>query len=675
MAYRRILLSSTVLCALLLSGSLGLMAHARGERGEQPAQLERNRALASALERLQHRLEALGDAPDLVTARQARQDLAEVVLAFDQDLLAAAEAAGDRDAVAAVREVQSVWRHLGLGLADLAAGEYAANSAAGRDVIGSWRREAPTMRGHLQAMAAALHGAERQAGRLGRLAAIGAAVFGGLTLLCALAASRFGRAARTAPRAGAWAGAPGWPGADPAQTLEQSAPPVQAAAPAAAVGALRRAGPLAAHGDLGLASAAVDRVTLDMSTVARSAERMQQAVDSVASALQGMLFSLNELAQDTFEGSRLARTANNAAVYAAETARELLETAREMGTVVARVRTLAARSQEIAGRIEGEAAATGATGEAFTSVVAQEVKQLAATTSQATGCIEATVDEILAAQRQYEEAIGQIIKNIGAVRKVAANLGELMVAPPTRVQPGVGYAAAVAPPATAGTGLATAGVHPGAAASAPAAVAPSAPRDLDATAHDAAADLSAESPLAPEPDAEDTAEVFRSAEDLAAATSSLLDELAEVAAETNAKPAAAGGEPPAAEPAPQPAPEPEPPAAKPPVQATGANGNVFMLNRPKKSPPPAAESPQAVDPAPASAPPSEPPATPEPPAAAPPPADPTADASSPATPAADGASAAEAELEPAGAAAGPARPRPVAQGASGNIFMLNKPKK
>ena len=48
------------------------------------------------------------------------------------------------------------------------------------------------------------------------------------------------------------------------------------------------------------------------------AERMQHAVDSVASALQGMLFSLNELAQDTHEGCRITRTANNAAVFTAD---------------------------------------------------------------------------------------------------------------------------------------------------------------------------------------------------------------------------------------------------------------------------------------------------------------------------------------------------------------------
>ena len=36
------------------------------------------------------------------------------------------------------------------------------------------------------------------------------------------------------------------------------------------------------------------------------------------------------------------------------------------------------------------------------------------------------MEGILATQRDYEEAIGQIIKNVGAVRKVAAHLGELI---------------------------------------------------------------------------------------------------------------------------------------------------------------------------------------------------------------------------------------------------------
>ena len=44
-------------------------------------------------------------------------------------------------------------------------------------------------------------------------------------------------------------------------------------------------------------------------------------------------FVQNEMAQDAEEGARLTRTANNAAVYTADTARELLDTSRAGTTI------------------------------------------------------------------------------------------------------------------------------------------------------------------------------------------------------------------------------------------------------------------------------------------------------------------------------------------------------
>lgn len=680
MAYRRIMQLLTLLSALLMVGSLGLVVHSRGERAEQPARLELGRALAGTLDSLNDRVDTVSQVSDLASAREARQELARVVVTFDQDLLALAETAGDRRALAAVAEIQAIWRTLGLGLADLAAGEYAASSAAGREVVAQLKRELPALRQYLQAVTAALHGADQRTGRLGGMAATGAAILGGLTLLLGLAWARPPRAATAAAAAGSLTAPQRVTAAQMAESpanwsAARSSPKT---APDRPSSGSRPAAPFVAHGDLGLASAAVDRVTLDMSTIARSTERLEQAVASVASALQGMLFSLNEMAQDTFEGSRLTRTAHNAAIYAADTARELLETAREMADVVGRVRTLAARSQEIAERIETEAAASGATGEAFTSVVAEEVKQLATATSDATARIEATVETVLVGQRQYEEAIGQIIKNIGAVRKVAASLGELMLAPPLHVQPGAGYPVPAAVQPVAPAVAAPAAFAPAPANPAPIPAAPPAPALPSAAVPPAAAaaDLSAAPPPAAEPEWPDPGETLKSAEELTAATASLLDELAEVAAETNAvaaaeKPAAAAEPQKPAAPEPQTAPRAEnqpsaPPAEdkpkveKPAPPPSGSNSNVFMLNRPK------AQQERASRPEPAAA------RTVQ----APPP-DPAPAAS--AVPAAESpSSSAEtktAETETVGAAAGPAKPRPVAQGASGNIFMLNRPKK
>ena len=668
MAHRRILLALTVLGVLLLVGSLSLVIQARTERAGQPARIELSQAMVASLNSLNDRLDALAKVGELADLRQARGDLAEVVLAFDQDLLALAETVRDREVSGAVTEIQTIWRGLGLGLADLAAGEYAANSAAGRRTAAFLRRDTPALREHLQAITSALQAVEDRAGRRSGAAATAAAILGGLTLLLGLTASRpprapsseCGPAVLTPSAQDPAAGQTSHGASRTASPLAGGLTGYLAASRSVAQDAFRPAGPCEAHGDLGLASAAVDRVTMDMGTVARSAERMQLAVDSVASALQGMLFSLNEMAQDTLEGSRLTRTAHNAALYAADTARELLDSAREMGAVVARVRTLAARSQEIAGRIDADAAATGATGEAFTSVVAMEVKQLASATTEATAHIEATVDEVLAGQRQYEEAIGQIIKNIGVVRKVAASMGELMLAPPARVQPGIDH------PEPAPAQAAAPWPEP----------APAPPDPADA-----ADDPIEEMPDDLEPDLLDPAEILQNADDLAAAADSLLDELAEVAAETGVpSQQQEGAEPPPADPSTEEAPAEAAEAAEaaepasdnedaeggtsetPEPGSPDGNSSVFMLNGPRRT---ATSAPE-----PASAPEAE--AAPEPAPEQPPePAAETAPQTESAAQTEDDAL----EPEPVATASGPARPRPVAQGSSGNIFMLNKPKK
>lgn len=690
MASRRISMILTMLCALMMLASLGLVVHTHGDQKGRSGRHELTRGLSAVVGDLADRADALTRATDLGDVREARQSLARAVLSFDQDLLALAETTRGGSAAPAVLEIQAIWRELGLELADLAAGDFAASSAAGRRALDSLREQSPVLRDRLQTVAATLHGNDQRTARLGGLATTAAVILGGLTLLGALAAAWLRRTPTPARSSTGDAMPPAAPVAVAAWS-EDPVAPARAPAPRRqqpAVPTPRHAPPLRAQGDLGMASAAVDRVSVDMLTIARSAERMQHAVDSVTAALQGMLFSLNELAQDTHEGSRITRTANNAAAYAADTARELLETAREMGEVVARVRSLAARSQDIAGRIEAEAAATGATGEAFTSVVANEVKQLAAATDDSTAHIEAAVSGILSSQRQYEEAIGQIIKNVGMVRKVAANLGALMLEPPTRVVPGVAYQA----PPPAPVAAAAPAVAPAAAAPAPVArqaapippIPPAPPAHAEPLALDAEIDLE---PLS----AEDSARI----DELTAVTDSLLDELAEVAAESSGVAAAPAPPPPPVAPAaPEPATAapaaaestPDPDAGgprKPTAPPSGSNGNVFMLNRKK----PAGASNAAVKPA--AAEPTPPPA-PEPdpePAAPPPPPAPEPVAVSPPQPVAEPepaaanlspAEAAEAldelETEPVGAGA-PAKPRPIASGASGNIFMLNKPKK
>ena len=641
MVSRRILITLTTLSACLTLGALGLMVHTQGGLDQHPAQVELAQSLSTSLDAMAGRVDALAEASDLSSAREARQELARTVLDFDQKLLSL----GDITAGAVAAEVQTAWQNLGVDLADLAAGEYAASSAAGRETITAFQRQRRAMGNNLSAMAGELMEHSAQASQLTRTARTAAMVLGGLSVLLGLVTFWPARKKTVAPAAAPQQAAAPQPQAMPQDAEFEASRESIFRQPAAAAPA-RPAPPFDTQGDLGLARASVDRVSVDMLTVARSAERMQSAVDSVTSALQGMLFSLNELAQDTHEGHRITRTANNAAVYASDTAKDLLETAREMGDVVARVRALAARSQEVAGRIESEAAATGSTGEAFTSVVANEVKDLAMATGQSTSSIEQAVDGILAGQREYEMAIGQIIKNVGAVRKVAAGLGDLMLEPPTVVQPGVAYQAP--PPVVAAQPAPVVTAPAPAAAPQPESAAP-APEPVPAAAPEAPAEPVADAIPEPTPEPAPPAPEPEALDDLAAATDSLLDELADVAAEAAPAPEPVAVAAPEPEPVPEPAPEPEAapetaakPAAKKPVAANG-NGNVFMLNKPKKD----AEAPAAAAPAPEPEPEPEPVAEPE----------------------------VQAAPEPAPEPEPEAAKKPMASGSNGNVFMLKKPKK
>ena len=661
MSSRRILTTLTLLSAGLLVAAVGLMVHTQNGRDARPAQLELANELVASLDAMSANANGLTVAPNLSAVRVARQDLARSVLAFDQNLVALAEVLTGDTATESLAEVRAVWQDLGLDLADLSAGEFAPSSATGREVLANLQRQAPAARERIAGTATALRTADQQAVKLGGNARLVAAVMAGVTLLLGLVTFWPRRIAAPTPAA-PYAPAPPLD-ANASQQPHDATPASIFRQPAAAAPLSRPAPPFEAQGDLGLASASVDRVSVDMLTVARSAERMQTAVDSVASSLQGMLFSLNEMAQDTHEGARITRTANNAAVYTADTARELLDTAREMGDVMARVRALAARSHEVAGRIETEAAATGATGAAFTTVVAQEVRQLADATGQSTAHIETAVDGILANQRQYEDAIGQIIKNVSAVRKVAANLGDLMLEPPTQVQPGAALQASPPPVPAAVPVPAAAPV-----AAAPAPVVAPEPEPVAAAPEPAPAPEPVPEP-APEPPAEES-------NDLSAATDSLLDELADVAASTTPAP-----EPePEPEPDPEPEPEPEPEAKaepeaegeskskKPTARAGGANGNVFMLNKPKKADD---EKPAAAAPEPEPTPEPDPEPAPEP---KPTPDDTVAELSDDEAEEALGEVESESEDEPDAENTSSGKARPVGQGNAGNIFMLNKKK-
>lgn len=391
----------------------------------------------------------------------ARRQVGRAVLSFDRNLAvmdqggmltgedgretAFAKVKGGK-ARQALEDALQTWRLTGAPLADLSAGEYSVYSAAGQDAVQGLEDSTIVLMEQMGAIANALSAGVVARQALAGLARWATGIF--VLLLVVLVwfrvkVSRFEQteiAEPVAPEQDSRDQAaqiadvlttPGLQGNAPSRSLT---PPATATRKPARQ-RVTSGGAYTPEVDFESINATVDRMTVDMNTIASSTDKMRSAIDSVGYALQGMLYSLNEMAQDTDEGHKIVRGANNAASFTAEAASDLVATAREMSGVVGRVTQLALKTRQVAGQIDAEAVATGQTGKAFTSVVAAEVKGLATQTSRATLEIEDTVAEILAVSRQYEESIGQIIKNISAINRVSQHLGELMLTPPPVVVP------------------------------------------------------------------------------------------------------------------------------------------------------------------------------------------------------------------------------------------------
>jgi hypothetical protein len=651
MSKKRVLDLTLGAVGLLLLATGGFIVISQRHGGGAAVQLEVAARQQTLIEALVVHAESLETGTERDRVLAARTALGLTIVSFDQGLGALlvggpvafddghtrlVSKVGEVGARQALEQASQLWVQTGMPLGDLAAGQYSAFSAAGQQAIAGLRTNHTQLAQHLTDAAEGIRRGAAQRAELASYAmwaAVGLATAWLVVLAIRLWPAR--KPSRRAERATA---------AEPRTAAVDDAPkPAYATMSPARGGRPERKAPYAPTIDFDNVNAAVDQMSVDMNTIAGSTDKMRQAIDSVGFAMQGMLYSLNEMAQDTAEGHKIVRNANNAAAFTADASTELVDSVREMSRIVGRVTQLAQRTRQVAGQIEGEAIQTGRTGEAFTSVVAQEVRGLAQQTNRATFEIDQTVNDLLATARQYEEAIGQIIKNITAINKVSQNLGQLMLDPPLVVQavapaPAVAaYEMPPAMPAPAPVPLAAAPAPvPLAAAPAPA---PLAPTPAPAPLAPAPAARVEDDPVTPEP----------SPREVARTTSDAID--------------AAATQAPAA-PAPAPAPAAAPAAAPAESAATdkpdaGSNGNVFMLGKPRRKPsvaevlgtePAADTAPAAAPAAPAAAAPAAPAAAaPAAPAAAAPAAAPVAEAAGPATPQADG-------------------------GSNRNVFLLNKTK-
>jgi len=644
MSTRLLLNAALGTVAILLVASVGVVLTSSGDTNNMQAHAELAAQQEILIETLSTEVAKLSDAGNLIEVTKARKELGQTVVQFDQNLktllhggnvsrpdnsVYSVEKISNENAKEALDQCVSLWQATGLPLADLAAGDFSIFSAAGQQAITALKDNSADIIGFTNFAVDGSNQGSSQPSALASMASYAAMGFG--ALLVGLSALWFVKRSPKIEKANeqkpniAQQPDPGplpnkAASAQPkAEPIHQQEPNMNQTPPMPSWPGQDNTSPFKSPVDFDNVNASVDQMSLDMNTIANSTDKMRLAIDSVGHALQGMLYSLNEMAQDTAEGHNIVRNANNAASYTATTAGELALSSQEMSRVVGRVTQLALHTKQIAAQIEADAVHTGKTGEAFTSVVASEVQGLAGKTNNATAEIEQTVAEILGTARQYEDAIGQIIKNISGINKVSKNLGELMLHPPQTVVPGIAVPAAQAAPPLASP---VAQVVP---AAAPAPVAHAAPAAPAAPQPPQAAAPVAETPAPPaaaEPTpaakddswgavADDPVVKEPTPEAVAESTTEVIEEVAEESAEEPSgsagnvfmlgggpkkKKAPAKKEPKAEEPAPEPEAKAEEPAA------AEDDGNIFMLNKPAKKAEPKAEAakeePKAEEPAP-----------------------------------------------------------------------------
>lgn len=604
---------------LLLLGSVGIVVTSLGDRDLEKNQVDVALRQQMLIQDLNQGVADLSAADNLLGVNQARSRLGDTIVHIDQNLAALVKggevvnASGalihvspvkNKNARKALEECAQTWIQTGVPLADLAAGEFSIFSAAGQEAVADLSANSPSLANQMGIAAAALQMQTTTQSTQAKYARVAVMAFG--LVFGALAFARFRPASKSVsenPASEAPIGRAPAPAMNPvsqSETEPSADGPSPLSAPVQSLDWARHSGnAYTSPVDFDTVNASVDQLSVDMNTIAGSTDKMRLAIDSVGHAMQGMLFSLNEMAQDTAEGYKIVRGANNAASYTASTAKDLADSAREMSRVVARVTQLASKTQQVATQIDAEAVNTGTTGEAFTSVVAAEVQGLSRQTSSATQEIENTVAEILGTARQYEEAIGQIIKNISGINKISENLGELMLHPPA-----AGVAGTPLPAAQ------TSALGHQAVAPLPA----STPAPVTAPVAEAPAPEPApvaETP-APEPIMEDDVVAEPTVEEVAEETSAAIEESAEeiddeVMGKSDSEPGGSSGnvfmlgggtkkprmdltpqtqdaeseapEAPEAEAEPIPAPV----AEKPATEDAGGDGNIFMLNKPSKS--------------------------------------------------------------------------------------------
>jgi len=174
----------------------------------------------------------------------------------------------------------------------------------------------------------------------------------------------------------------------------------------------------AAAGKLTSSAATTQRLS---TAVAAASEEASVNVQSVATATEELVASVDEIGRQVQNSSRMSSEAVQQASKTDDRIIMLSNAASRIGDVTKLITTIAEQTNLLALNATIEAARAGEAGKGF-AVVAQEVKQLAAQTAKATSEISGQIAEMQSATQESVVAIKEIGGTIGRISEIATTI-------------------------------------------------------------------------------------------------------------------------------------------------------------------------------------------------------------------------------------------------------------
>ncbi|NRA87845.1 MAG: PAS domain-containing methyl-accepting chemotaxis protein [Rhizobiales bacterium] len=174
-------------------------------------------------------------------------------------------------------------------------------------------------------------------------------------------------------------------------------------------------------GDLTEINDAMQNTNRQSSEVAAASSNMSMSVQAVASGIEELVCSVNEISSQATNASKISNEAVVQANESNEIVIGLAVSAAEIGNVVNLIADIAEQTNLLALNATIEAARAGESGKGF-AVVASEVKSLASQTAKATEQIRQQIGEIQGSTTSAVDALKIITKTIGEINSISMSI-------------------------------------------------------------------------------------------------------------------------------------------------------------------------------------------------------------------------------------------------------------